>query len=66
MCCLDTLFLFCINEAKVHFFYKPYKYNAQKPIKRAQTRTFAQLKKQKNRNKSSIEQSSDCNTLVTC
>jgi len=47
MCCLDTLFLFCINEAKVHFFYKPYKYNAQKPIKRAQTRTFVQLKKQK-------------------
>ena len=47
MCCLDTLFYFVLMKQKIHFFYKPYKYNAQKPIKRAQTRTFAQIKKQK-------------------
>jgi len=42
MCCLDTCCLIKISVAKVRFFYKSHKFNAQKPAKRAQIRWFAQ------------------------
>jgi len=42
MCCLDVHYLNKKRVAKVRFFYKSHKFNAQKPTERAQTRTFAQ------------------------